>query len=218
LQAGVDGGKSAQPGFVTVAQIFHMPQHQRGDAVATGQLNLRNGLFRVQAGDECAQRQQHVADMRRQHWAAFHVSHVAAFALMKAHQHLAFFAHIAHRQARPVAVAPGRTFNGAHQVVGFDFADVLKVVFKHPLLDRDLRGDVQMLHFAAAARARVQAKVGAARRDALRRFTVNLHHHGFFKRRFFAVHIGRDQLVWQRTFNEHHLAISAVGDALCVDV
>ena len=86
---------------------------------------------------------------------------------MKADQHLALFSHVAHRQARSVAVTPGWAFNGAHQVVGLDLADMGQVVFKNPLLDGNLRADVQMLHFAAAACASVQPKVRATRRDAL---------------------------------------------------
>ena len=86
------------------------------------------------------------------------------------------------------------------------------------MLDGDLRADVQMLHFAATTRAGVQAEVRATGFDTLRRFTVNLHHHGFFKRRLFAVDIGGDQLIWQRTFNEDHLAIGSVGYALGFDV
>ena len=47
---------------------------------------------------------------------------------------------------------------------------------------------------------------------------MNLHRNRFFKRRLFAVHIGRDDLVWQRAFNEHHLAVWSVGNALGFDV
>jgi hypothetical protein len=45
-----------------------------------------------------------------------HVGHIAALALVKAHQHRALLVHMAHRQARPVAVAPGRPFDRAQDV------------------------------------------------------------------------------------------------------
>jgi hypothetical protein len=67
-----------------------MPQHQRRDCVAAGQFDLRTGLARVQAEDQRAQRHQHGVDVGRQHRAFADVRHVAALALVKAYQHLAF--------------------------------------------------------------------------------------------------------------------------------
>ena len=218
LQARMNSGKGTQFGFVALAQVVHMSQHQCSNAVAAGQFDLRHGFFRVQTGNQRAQWQQHVADMRRQHRTVAHISYKAAFSLMKPHQHLALFSHIAHRQARTVTVAPGWSFNGPHHVVGFKFANVLQVVFKYPLLDGDLSTHMQVLHFATTTRPGVHAKVWATRCDALRRFPVNRHHHRFFKRRLFAIHIGCNHLVWQRPFNEHHLAVSTVGNALRLDV
>ena len=105
--------------------------------------------------------------MGRQYQALFHVSHVAALALVKADQHCALFVHMAHRQARPVAVAPGGAFDRAQDVVGLDLAQVPQVVFQHALLHSHLRADVQVLHLAATTGTRMQAKVRAAGLDAL---------------------------------------------------
>ena len=137
---------------------------------------------------------------------------------MKTHQHFALFSDITYRQARPVAIAPSGANNCAHQVVGFDFANVQQVVLKYALLDRNLRTNMQVLHFATAAGTCVHPKVGAPGSDALRRFVVNLHHHRFFKRWFFAVNVDRHDFVRQRTFDENYFAIRTVRNTLSLDV
>ena len=167
LHAGMLCGKFAQAGFVAIAQRLQMAQHQRRHVVAAGQFNLRQGFNRLHRRNQRTQRQQQAAHVRRQHRAGLHVGHIAAFALMKTDQDGTLFVHMAHRQPRAVAVAPGRAFNGAKNVVGLDLAQVPQVVFQRPLFHRDLRAHVQVLHLATPAGTRVQAKVGATGLDAL---------------------------------------------------
>ena len=225
LHARVRLGKPAQAFFVGVAQRLQMAQHQGRHvalpvttSVTNGQFNLRQGLDRIHRANQRAHGQQHCADVRRQHRADLHVSSKMAFALMKADQHFAFFAHIAHRQACPVAVGPSRPFDGAQHIVRAHFADVPELVFQGALLDRHLRRRVQMLHFAAAAGARMQAKMRASRAHALRRFVVNLGQRAFVKTVFNAVDVRAHHLKRQGAVDKHHFAVFAVGHALAFQV
>jgi len=210
--------KSAQLVQVAGAQRLQVAQHQRGDLVATGQLNLRAGLYRVHRGNELAQRHQHGIDMGRQHRAFAHVGHIAALALVKAHQHRALLVHMPHRQARAVAVAPGRAFDRPQDVLGPHLAQVPQVVLQHPLLHRHLRADVQVLHLAAATGAGMQAEMRAAGLDALGRLMVNRRHRALLPVVLLAVHVRAHHFERERAFHEHHLAIGAVGNALGLDV
>ena len=115
-----------------------MAQYQRSDGVAASQLQLRQGFAGRHLAYQLTQRQQHAADMRGQNGAHLHVGDVAAFALMKANQHFALFNHVAHRQARPITVAPSGPLDRSQQGFGFDFAQVPQVVFEHPLLHSHL--------------------------------------------------------------------------------
>ena len=133
---------------------------------------------------------------------------------MKANQHLTLFAHKADRNARPVAVAPGRAFDGALDVAGLDLADVPQVVFHHALLHGDLGRWMQVLHLAAAAGLGLQAKVRALGAHALRGFAVDVAERALFKRGLAAVDMGAHRLKGQSTVNENHLAIGPVGHAL----
>ena len=93
-----------------------------------------------------------------------------------------------------------------------------KVVFEHALLHGHLGTGVQVLHFATAASARVQAKVRAARANTLRGLVVNLGDHAFFKAAFAAVNLRRHLFERQGPLNEHHFAIGLAGNALGLDV
>ena len=157
LHARVRYSEVLQAGYIVCAQRLQVPQHQggRGDArwrwLAHRQFNLRNEFGGIHGSNQPAQRQQHGADVRRQHGALRHIGHKMAFALVKTNQYHALFAHEAHRQTGPVAVAPCRPFNGAQDHSRHHFADVREVVFHHTLFDRDLRCRMQMLHLATAA-------------------------------------------------------------------
>ena len=146
-----------QAGYIVCAQWLQVPQNQGGRGglrlrwLAHRQFNLRNEFGGIHGSDQPAQRQQHGADVRRQHRALRHIGHKVAFALVKTNQHHALFAHEAHRQTGPVAVAPRRPFNGAQDHPCGHFADVREVVFHHPLFHRDLRCRMQMLHLATTA-------------------------------------------------------------------
>ena len=218
LHAGMLRGKGVQLVDVDLAQRLQVAQHQGRDGIATSQLNLRAGIARIQAGDERTQRQEQGADVRRQDGARAHVGDVAAFAFVKTDQHLAFFCHIPYRQTRTPAVAPGWAMDGAQHPLRPAFAQVPEVVFEHALLDGHLRGRVQVLHFAAAACACVQAKMIARRLHALRRFLMNLRERGRLPIVFAAPTLGADPFARQRAFDEHDLAIGLARHALRIQI
>ena len=147
-----------------------MTQHQRGHALAQRNLDLRHAIGRGHRGDHGAQGQQQVADVARQHMAFAHVGHIAALALMEAHQHAALLRHHPHRQAGAVAVAPGWALQGRQHARGTELADVPEGVLQRTLLDRHLGAGLQVLHGTAAT----DAKVRAARHHALRGRTQDL--------------------------------------------
>ena len=214
----VRGAKVAQLLLVGVGQRLKMPKHQRGDFVAGGQLDLRAGFARLQAFDQRAQRHQKRADLGLQHVAGAHVGHVAAFALVKADQHLTALDDVAHRQARAVAVAPRGALDGAQHQLGLDLAQVPQVVFQHALLDGDLRAGFKVLHLAAAARALVQPEMRAARLHAQTGFAVQRGQRGRFPLVLALGDLGADPFAGQRAVDEDHLAVRAAGDALGVQV
>ena len=218
LHARVLRGKGVQFVGIGCAERLQMAQHQRRDRIAAGQFDLGAGVARIQAGNQRPQRQEQSADVRRQNGAAAHVGDVAAFALVKANQHLAFFHHMAHRQPRAPAVAPCRAVNGAQHGLRAAFAQMPEVVLQHALLDGDLGGRVQMLHLAAAASACMQAKVRAARLHPLRRFAVDVRERGRFPVVFAAAALGADPFTGQRAFDKHHLAIGPVRHTLRVQI
>ena len=186
--------------------------------VANGQFNLCNLLYRVHGRNQSAQRQKHRADMGREHVALLHVCNKTALSLMKANEHFAFFSDKAHRQAGPVAVAPGGPFNRAHHRLRMDFSNVPQVVFEYPLLHSHLGTGMQMLHFATATRRFVQSKVRTHRANALGRFDMNLRELAFFKAIFTTVNLRADNLKRECAFNKNYLAVTAVGDALSLKV
>ena len=79
--------------------------------VADRQLDLRQAVAGPHRADQRAQRQQQRADMRRQDLAAADVGDVARLALVEADQHRALLHHVAHREPRPLPVAPGRALD-----------------------------------------------------------------------------------------------------------
>ena len=87
-------------------------------------------------------------------------------------------------------------------------------VLERALLGRDLRGDVEVLHLAAAA----DAEVRAARHDALRALAAQLD-----QRRLLPVVLApldRDANLFarQRVLDEDDLAFAVVGDALRLEI
>ena len=156
--------------------------------------------------------------MRGQDGAHLHVGHIAAFALMKAHQDRAFLGHIAHGQSGAEAVAPVRALDGAQHGFGLDFAQVPQVVFQHTLFDRDLRHAIQMLHLAAAAGAWVQAKIRATRSHTLGRLFQQGLQTALLPLVLFAVHIDGHHFKRQSAFDEHHFAVGTVRHALGVQI
>ena len=195
-----------------------MAQHQGGGAVAAGQFNLGTGAARLHAAQERSQRQQHGTHLGREHRADLHVGHITAFALVKAHQHLAFFLHPAHRQASPIAIAPIGPLNGAQDALGLDLAQMPEVVFHHPLFDRQLGHGVQVLHLAAPASTGVQTKMRTVWFDPLRAFMQDGLQSPLLPLVLAAVDDGAHPFTGQRTFDKHHLALHAVAHTLGVMV
>ncbi len=218
LYARVLFGKGTQPGQVTRAQRLQVPQHQRRDRVTTGQFDLRASLDGLERADQRTQRHKHGAHMRRQHRADFHVGHVTALALMEPDEYRALLAHMAHRQAGTVAVAPGRAFDGPQDRFRLHLAQVPEVVLEHPLLHRDLGGRVQVLHLAATAGARVQAEVRTSRTHTLGGLAMDRRDNAGFPVVLAAMNAGADLLEGQRALDEHDLAIGPMGDALGFDI
>ncbi|MCY1534651.1 hypothetical protein D9M68_700310 [compost metagenome] len=217
MNALVLGRKGLEAPDVGARQRLQVPQHQgdgaqcgRTGRVAAGQLDLRAGFARVHGTDQRAQRHQHGADLLGQHGAHLHVGQVAALALVEADQHRALLDHVAHRQARPVAVVPGRAFERAQHVLGLDLAQVPEVVFQRTLLHCHLGGSVQVLHLAAAARARVQAEVRAAGAHALRGLAADLRDRALLPVVLAAVDVELHFLEGQCAFDEHDHAVGLV--------
>jgi hypothetical protein len=169
--------------------------------------NLRHAVGRRHGPDHGAQRQQQVADVARQHVAFTHVGNIAALALVKAHQHPALLRHHAHRQAGAVAVAPGRPLQRRQNQRRTQLADVPEGVFQRALLDGHLRARLQVLHGTAPT----DAKVRAARHDALRRRAQHFIHARNLVRRLAAHRDGGDPFARQGAFHEYHFPVAA-GD------
>ena len=201
------GRERAQDGDIAVGQRQQVAQHQRGHALAQRDLDLRHAIGRGHRGDHGAQGQQQVADVARQHMAFAHVGHIAALALMEAHQHAALLRHHPHRQAGAVAVAPGRALGRQH-ARGTELADVPEGVLQRTLLDRHLGAGLQVLHGTAAT----DAKMRAARHHALRGRTQDLLDAGDFIGGLAAHGGGHHAFARQGALHEHDLALAA-GDA-----
>jgi hypothetical protein len=71
-----------------------------------------------------------------------------------------------------------------------------------------------VLHFATTASARLQTEIRAMGFHTLGGFTVNLLQAALLPVVLFSMDVGTDHFKRQRTFNEHHLAIAPVRNAL----
>ena len=96
--------------------------------------------------------------------------------------------------------------NGPEHIARLDLADMLEIIFQHPLLHGDLCRRFQMLHGAAAA----DAEVGAFGRHALRRFAMQGGHVGCFPIGFLAKRDEAHRLARQGAFDKNDLAGRAV--------
>ncbi len=208
----------AQQRHVVLAHGLEVAQHQRGDLVADGQLDLRQPLARLHGLDQRAQRHQHVGDALGDDVALAHVGHVAGLALVESHQHRVLLRDPAHGQPRAQPVAPRRPFDRAQHQLGLDLAEVPEVVLQHALLHRHLRLRREMLHLAAAARAGMQAEVRTARRDALRALAADGHEIGLLPLLLALDDLDARLLARQRAVDEHDDAFAVVRDALRIEV
>ena len=204
----------AQQREVGVEQGLEVAQHERGDAVADGELDLRQAVARRHGRDQLAQRHDEIADVARHHVAAPDLGDEARLALVEADQDRAFLGDVAHRQTRPLPVVPVRPAHRPQHALGADLAEMPERILERALLGRDLRGDVEVLHLAAAA----DAEMRAARHDPLRAFTTKLD-----QRRLLPVvlaPLGRDANLFsrQRILDEDDLAFAVAGDALRLEI
>ena len=147
--------------------------------------------------------------------AAPDVGDEARLALVEADQHRALLDDVAHREARALAVAPVGPAHRPQDALGADLAEMPQRILERALLGRDLRGDVEVLHLAAAA----DAEVRAARHDALRAA------HGEARRsvacsQLFLRRLTCDANLFarQRILDEDDLAFAVVGDALRLEI
>ncbi len=199
---GVPVGERAQLRLVGRRERLEDTQHQRGHILADRHLDLRHALDDAQAADQFAQRHQQCGHVRREHLARSHIGHVAALALVEAHQHSALGRHMAHGQPRAIAIPPVRPGDGAEHHIGTELGQVPQVVFQHALLDGDLRTRIQMLHRAAAA----GAEEPALRRHARGRLAQNIDQGGLLIGRLGPMAAVSHPLTRQCAFHEHHFA------------
>ena len=191
-----------------------MAQHESGDAVADRELDLRQAVARRHRPDQRAQRQQQVADVARQHLAARDVGDEARLALVEAHQHRLLLHDVAHREPRALPVAPIGPLHRPQHPFRPHLAEMPQRVLERALLDRDLRGDVEVLHLAAAA----DAEVPATRDDALGALLAQLDERRPLPRVLAAPHRNADFLARQRVLDEDDLALRVVRDALRLQI
>src|SRR5205823_10997278 len=123
-------------------------------------------------------------------------------------QPAAFLGDVAHRQPGAVAIAPGDAVDRREQLVRAHAADVPQSILEYALLDRDLRGGLEVLQAATAA----DAEVGAGRRRARRTGGAQFRHARQLVVGLAAKHFDRNTLADQRPFDKHRLAVNP-GDA-----
>ena len=128
---------------------------------------------------------------------------------MEADQHAAFLRHVAHGEARAVAVLPAGPVDRREHLLRLHLADVPQRVLEHALLHRDLRGEIDVLQRAAAAQRRSSAQRGVARLAA---GSSTVSTRADLERRLLAEDRRGDALARQRAFDEDRLAVAA-GDA-----
>ena len=157
-------GELPEQFLVATAERPQVTHHQRVDAVADREFELRHAVGDRQRIDQPAQRHEQLGDPRRHHFAGSHVGDVTAALFAKADQRAAFFRHVARGETRAMAVAPRLAVNRGQNAIGPDPADVPESVLEHALLDCDLRARVQVLQAAAAADAVMPAARLGARR------------------------------------------------------
>ncbi len=199
-------GEGTQQRLVGFGQRHEDAQHQHGHILPHRQLDLRQAVADRQTRDQPPQRHQQGRYMRRQHFAARHIGHIAALSLMEADQRQALLRHVAHRQPRPVAITPIRAGDRAEHHVRAQLRKVPEIVLQHALLDSHLRARIQVLHRTTATYAKVlAARLHAHRRGFLDRAQVCLLETGLALEAAVA-----DGLARQRALDENHLAWAAV--------
>ena len=99
-------GKGAQHSLIAGGKRLHDAQHQYVHVFAAGHFDLRQSFADGKFFDQLRQQRDQPGNFRWQYFTTRHIRHVAVALLVKAHQRLALFQHMAHRQARTLAVAP----------------------------------------------------------------------------------------------------------------
>ena len=185
-----------------------MAQHQRGGVVTHRDLDLRQAAVHREPFDQRAQRIDERRDAFGQHRALVHVGDVGGAALAKAHHH-ALLVHAAHREPRPVPVAPFVAADHGQDALGLDFANARQVLQQPVLLGSHLRGEVGVLRGAAAA----DAEMRAARRAPAGRFDQQAADAPEIETTAAGHDLHGGALAGQRAVDEQHLAVRRARDA-----
>jgi hypothetical protein len=183
-----------------------------------GQFDLGQTVTGLQGTDQSAQGQQEPAHTSGQDGAAGHVGHVARLALMETHQHHALGRHMAHRQARAVAVGPGRALNRAQDLFSPHLGQVRQAVLQGPLLHSHLGTGLQVLDLAATTGPTVQAEVRTGRLHAQVAGARQLAQLALLPGVLAPLDQGTHGLAGQGTLDEDHLALRVVRHALAFQV
>ena len=208
----------AQPRFVGRRQRLEMTKDENRLArsgilaFADGDFDLRHAARDRQTLDQRSHRSEHRGDFDGEHVALAHVGDVAAALLVEPDERATLLLHDPHRQARAIPVVPGRSVDRRQHAVGAHASDVEQVVLEHALLDRDLCGDVEMLHRAATA----DAEVRAPRNHARGRRREQIDDVADRVARLAASDRIRDALTGERTVDEDDLAVRVTDAAALV--
>ena len=137
--------------------------HQHHGVLCDRHLDLRHALADRQRRQQRAERRDQRIDRRCQHLAALEFGDAARVAFAKPDHGVPARVHKACPESRPPAVLPLRALQRRKPGARRDAPDAAQRLAQLLLLDRELRGAVQMLQRAAAT----HAKMPAARRHAL---------------------------------------------------
>ncbi len=110
-------------------------------------------------------------------------------------------------------IAPGRTFDRPQHHLWPYSSQMPQRVLQHPLLQRDLRARVDMLHRAATARAYMQSGVRAAWAHSHRRLALDRNCAAGFVARFLSVPFVDNALAGKSAFDEDRLAVTMCNAA-----
>ena len=184
------------------AQRFDVSQHHCRRVVSNGDLDLRNGLARLEICDHRGERRQFVGERLLQHTARFQPCHAVAEALAETDQQLAGITHGANGETRAPPVVVQRTAHRRECRLR-DHTGCFELIEQPSLLQRELPVRGEVLHAAATA----------AHERFARRFRVRAdRHQPFFRQRIPIAaapshHPRADHFSWQRALHVHRMTL-----------